>query len=153
MTWPEILRYAQFARLLGRPADADAALDELLEGMRAHESVGDPGVWHSELVLELMEAGRLDRSSEIVQRLSPSPWRDLCAAVSELRLLDAAELAAATGEQPLQAELRLRAAQALVAEGRHLEAADQLEKARAFWTRVAATAYLREAEEVLAEAS
>jgi hypothetical protein len=53
----------------------------------------------------------------------------------------------------LEAELRLLAAQELAAEGQHVEAAEQLGKARAFWVSVGATAYLREADERLAAAS
>jgi hypothetical protein len=40
-----------------------------------------------------------------------------------------------------------------VAEGRLVEAAEQLERARSFWRRVGATAYLREADSVVAAAS
>jgi len=67
--------------------------------------------------------------------------------------IEAADILAATGEQTLQAELRLLAARQLVAEGRPAEAAEQLERARAFWTGVGATTYLREADELFAAAS
>jgi hypothetical protein len=140
------------ARRLGRRADADAALDELLGSLAAHESVGDPGVWHSEAVLELIAAGRSDESRKIVDRLAPSPWTDVCRAVAEQRFLDGADLLAVIGEEPVQAELRLHAARALLAEARQIEAAEQLEKARAFWSSVGAVAYLREADELFAAA-
>jgi class 3 adenylate cyclase/tetratricopeptide (TPR) repeat protein len=152
-TWSCLVIHAKVARRLGSTAAAEASVDEIIDGMRTHESVGDPGRWHSELVLELLEAGRVGASSEIVDRLSPSPWRDICNAVAEGRFVEGADLLAETGEQPFQAEVRLLAARALVAEGRQVEAAEQLEKARAFWTSVAATAYLREADELFAAAS
>jgi len=153
LTWPELAIYTRLARRLHRTADADAALTELLESLRAHESVGDPGNWHSVLVLELARAGRADQSAEIVERLPSGPWRDICRSLVGRRFVEAADLLAATGEQPLQAEVRLLAAQMLADEGRSVEAAEQLEKARAFWTTVGATAYLREADELFAEAS
>ena len=65
----------------------------------------------------------------------------------------AADILATTGEQTLQAELRLLAARQLVGEGRQAEAALQLDRARAFWTGVGATAYLREADELFAAVS
>jgi class 3 adenylate cyclase/tetratricopeptide (TPR) repeat protein len=153
VTWPTLSFYARLARRLGRQADAEAALDELLGSMAAHESVGDPGVWHSGAVLELIAAGRSRESAKIADRLTPSPWTDVCRAVAERRFLDGADLLAVTGEKPVQAELRLHAARALLAEGRQVEAAEQLEKARAFWSSVGATAYLREADELFAQAS
>jgi len=152
-TWPCLVVEAKLARRLGSTARAESALDEVMDGMRAHESVGDPASWHSELAFELFEAGRGGASSEIVDRLSPSPWRDICNAVAERRFVEGADLLAATGEQPFQAEIRLVAARVLAAQGHQVEAAEQLEKARAFWSSVGATAYLREADELFAAAS
>jgi class 3 adenylate cyclase/tetratricopeptide (TPR) repeat protein len=151
--WPELMRYSRFARRLGRRADAEVALRELVEDMRAHESVGDPSIWHSELALELYEAGRAAEATELLERLTPSPWREVCRAITQRRFVEAADILAATGEQPFQAQVRLLAARALVADGHPVEAAEQLEKARAFWSAVAATAYLREADELFAAAS
>ena len=151
--WPALCIYIRFARRLGRSANADSALTEVMDGLREHESVGDPGVWHSGLVLELIEAGRAGQTSEIVDRLAPSRWRDVCRAVAERRFVETADLLAASGEQPFQAEVRLLAARALAAEGRLVEAAEHLERARTFWLSVDATAYLREADELFAAAS
>ena len=150
LMWPILNRYGRLARRLGRVADANSALSELMDGLAMHESAGDPDVWQSEVVLELFEAGRADESSQIVDRLTPGPWRDVCSAVAERRLVAAADILATTGEQTLQAELRLLAARQLVGKGRQAEAALQLDRARAFWTGVGATAYLREADELFA---
>ncbi len=152
-TWPSLCIYARFGQRLRRQADVDAALTELMDGIRAHETVGDPGIWHSQLVLLLIEAGRGDETTEIVERLAPGVWCDIAQAVDDGRFVQAADLLAATGEEPVQAEVRLSAARALLAEGRRAEAVEQLERARAFWTSVRATAYLREAEELFAAAS
>jgi class 3 adenylate cyclase/tetratricopeptide (TPR) repeat protein len=153
LSWPVLTVYTRFARRLGRAADADSALGELMDELRAHESVGDPGIWHAGIVLELFAGGRAAESSEVIDRLTPGPWRNLCTAVAERRLLDAAELLAAMGEQTLQAELRFLAASQLMSEGRQVEAAEQLERARAFWNSVAAIAYLGEADELFEAAS
>ncbi len=80
-------------------------------------------------------------------------WRDACCAVLEERHADAADILERTGEQPLQAELRLRAATIFVAEGRLAEAQAQLDRARVFWRSVDATALLRDADQILAAAS
>jgi class 3 adenylate cyclase/tetratricopeptide (TPR) repeat protein len=151
--WPDLVLQVRFFRRLGRIAEADTTLVELMDGLRAHESVGDPARWHAELALELGEAGRAAESSVVVDRLTPGPWRDLCAAVAEGRFATAADILATTGEQPLQAELRLLTARELAAAGRQVEAAEELERARAFWESVGAIAYLREADEVFAAAS
>jgi hypothetical protein len=153
LMWPILNRYGRLARRFGRDADANSALSELMDGLAMHGSAGDPDVWQSEVVLELFEAGRADESSQIVDRLTPGPWRDVCSAVAERRLVAAADILATTGEQTLQAELRLLAARQLVGEGRQAEAALQLDRARAFWTGVGATAYLREADELFAAVS
>jgi hypothetical protein len=152
LTWPNLTWYAKLARRFGRAADADAALTRLVDGMRAHESVGDPGIWHAELVLELFEAGRGAQSDEIVQRMTRGVWRDLAEATAEQRFVDAADLLDGTGEQTFQAEVRLRAAKTLIAEGRIAEGLEQAHRARSFWETVAATAYLRETDELVAAA-
>ena len=72
LMWPVLNGYGRLARRLGRVADANSALSELMDGLAMHESVGDPDVWQSEVVLELLEAGRADESSQIVDRLTPA---------------------------------------------------------------------------------
>ena len=53
LMWPILNRYGRLARRLGRVADANSALSELMDGLAMHESAGDPDVWQSEVVLEL----------------------------------------------------------------------------------------------------
>jgi class 3 adenylate cyclase/tetratricopeptide (TPR) repeat protein len=153
LTWPNLVYYVKVARSVGRATEADAALIQLMDDMRAHESVGDPARWHAAALLELVEAGQAARSSEIVDRLTASPWRDLCEAIAEQRFVEAADLLAAMGEQALQAEVRLRAAKTLIAEGRIADGLVQADQARSFWQKVEATASLRATDELLAAAS
>ena len=62
----------------------------------------------------------------------------------------AAELVAATGLHKSEADLRLRAAEELLATGRKDEADDQLQRALAFYWAAGATLYLRRADELAA---
>jgi hypothetical protein len=61
-------------------------------------------------------------------------------------------LYAGIGALPDEASARLRAAEVLVREGRRAEADVELKQALAFWRSVGATAYVREAEALLAAA-
>jgi class 3 adenylate cyclase/tetratricopeptide (TPR) repeat protein len=149
--WPALIYDVRLAHRLGRREEAESTLDELMESIAARESVGDAQDYHVALVLALIDAHRA--ADAIVGRLSAGTWRDACAAAAAGEFVRAADILDSTGEQPLQAELRLRAARELVAEGRLVEAAAQLERARAFWRRVGATAFLREADSVVAAAS
>jgi class 3 adenylate cyclase/tetratricopeptide (TPR) repeat protein len=151
--WPALIGFGRITRRHGLADESVWAVDEVVAALEVSESVGDPQEWHIELVLELDSMDRLGVASRIVERLPDVPWRTVCRAIVERDLGGAADVLASMGEQPLQAELRLLAARALVAEGRLVEAEQQLELARAFWRRVGATAYLREADEVLAAAS
>jgi hypothetical protein len=57
------------------------------------------------------------------------------------------------GALPEEASARLRAAEALVQEGRRAQADAELNRALAFWRSVGATAYVREGEGLLAESA
>jgi hypothetical protein len=127
--------------------------DDVVRSIREHESPGHTEVWHVSLILSLAACDRADEAGEIVRRLVDGPWKRACVAVLDGDFASAADIVAATGERPLQADLRFLAARALTAEGRQTEAAEQLEQARAFWTSVGATALLREADELFAAAS
>jgi class 3 adenylate cyclase len=151
--WPALVSYARLARRRGLANEGAAALDEVVAALQSSESVGDVQEWHVELVLALAEADRGDVASTIVGRMPDFPWRDICQAVVAGEYVTAADLLEGTGEQPLQAELRLTAARELATAGRLPEAEAQLERARVFWRSVGATAYLRVADEILAAAS
>ena len=115
--------------------------------------MGDVAEWHIELLLELDALDRSQYGREIVERVHEGLWRDACRATVDGDYVAVAETLARIGDEPLQAEMRLLAARTLAAEGRLVEAEEQLERARAFWRSVGATAYLREAEGVISAAS
>jgi hypothetical protein len=151
--WPTLVAAAWLARRHARRDEATALLDEVVQAIAASESAGDPQEWQIALAVELVIADRDDEATEIAGRLPEGRWRDACLAAAERRFEAAAEDMAAIGERVLEADLRLLAARALAAQGRLAEAEEQLGRARAFWRRVGATAYLREAEDVLVAAS
>jgi hypothetical protein len=67
-----------------------------------------------------------------------------------LRPAYAADLATSGGSLALAADMRLRAAQKLLDEGRREEADNQLQEALAFYRSVGATRYIRQAEALAA---
>ena len=77
-------------------------------------------------------------------------WVRAAAAVLEGDFVRAADIAAEHAFVVYEAELRLRAAEALVAEGRRAEADVQLQQALAFYRSVGATRFIREGEALLA---
>ena len=151
--WPTLVGVARIARRSGRPQEGEAALEEVLAAFASSDSVGDAQEWHVELVLELVAMGRIETALGIAAELPDVPWRRACIAIADRDYASAADILASADEHAIQAELRMEAARALAAEGRLAEAESQLERARAFWRSVGATAYLREADEVLAAAS
>jgi class 3 adenylate cyclase/tetratricopeptide (TPR) repeat protein len=150
---PSLVGLARIGRRAGAADAARAALDEAVEIVLLEESAGDVQEWHVVTVMELAASGRDEEAAAVVQRMVDSPWREACAAIGARDYVAAAELLASIGILPLEAELRLLGASALADEGRLAEAESQLELARTFFHRVGATAYLREADEVLAAAS
>jgi class 3 adenylate cyclase/tetratricopeptide (TPR) repeat protein len=108
------------------------------------------------LVAFALEADRLEIEQELLaaveERARPgNGW------VPALRLLIAQDYAGAAealreiGVRPHEAFARLRAAEQLVAQGRHAEADAQLEQSLAFWRAVGATRYIGEGEALLAK--
>jgi len=150
--WPALISLARLARRRGLDDEADGAIEEVLAGLEASESAGDPQEWHIELILELIARGDHDAAARVTERLPEGPWRDVCAAVVCGDYVAAADIGESIGIRPHAAELRLEAARALAARGRLAEAERQLDLARAFFAAVDAVAYLREADEILAAA-
>ncbi len=80
-------------------------------------------------------------------------WDEAALAIAHGELVKAADILERTGARTLVAAARLRAARAFATERRHGEVAAQLGPVLAFYREVGATAYAREAEALLAEAS
>jgi hypothetical protein len=150
---PALIGFAEVARRIGRDHESRDALDEVVSAMAKSETVGAVQDEHVTLMTELQAHGLTPLAEDIVGRMTPSAWIEVCKAVLAGDYVAAADRLESMGEQPHQADLRLTAARALAAEGRLKEAEEQLERARAFWRRVGATAYLSAADEVIAAAS
>lgn len=79
-----------------------------------------------------------------------TPWTRAAGSILAGELEQAADLLEEIDDRPGEAEVRLRAAAALVAAGRRAEADAQLAKALAFYRSVGATRCIREGETLLA---
>jgi hypothetical protein len=91
-----------------------------------------------------------DGMSRIVSTLPDRPYVRAPAAVLAGDYVGAAGLYADDGWRVDEAEVRLRAAESLVAQGRRAEGDVQLQLALAFYRSVRATRFIREAEALLA---
>jgi tetratricopeptide (TPR) repeat protein len=151
--WPALVGLIGLRRRQGRYDEAGRALDEVVDAIAASESVGDLQEWHVELLVALREAGRVDDGRVILARMPDGKWRDACRDAIEGEYADAADVLASMGNERVQAEVRLLAARSFTASGRLAEAEAQIERARAFHRRVGATAYLAQADEIVAAAS
>jgi hypothetical protein len=102
------------------------------------------------LALHADVLGVRDELPEILATRADRSWVRAATAALEDDFVRAAEIAGEQGLVVDEAELRLRAAGALVAEGRRSEADVQLQQALGFFRSVRATRYVREAEALLA---
>lgn len=137
-----------YALFIGeRRQEALARVDELLADARLLD-------WALSPPLALAVAG-LGRTAAALAILGDhlTPWHAAFEAVLRGDVVQAADICGESGIRPGEALLRLSAAAQLVAEGRRVEADEQLRKALAFWRSVGATRYIRESEALLAAAS
>jgi class 3 adenylate cyclase/tetratricopeptide (TPR) repeat protein len=141
---------ATVALAQGRVADARELAGRILSGGRAPrndsltdsvdlalllDALGQPGG----LILEAAEARPL------------GPWLQTAAAVARGDFVEAADRLARLDSRTLEAAVRLRAAECLVAANLAAEADEQLQKALSFYRKVGATRYVRRCESLLEE--
>ena len=149
---PSLAFEAWTSLAVGDRGRASTLADELLDAWRsggvppAHESVG--GAWLF---------GELGRGREFVEALerarAQTPWHEAARLVVGGDLPGAAELYAEIGSVPDEAYARLRAAAAFVGSGRRAEADSQLRLALPVFAQLGATAWVAEAEALLAESA
>ena len=142
---PALVTAAEVAYRTGDSAAANALLDELGMPERA------AGSWIVRAALVCHDLGRelavpVDVEARIV-------WRDAALAITSGDLERAADLLEPTGARTFEAAARLRAATKHAGEGRRPLVEAQLGRALAFYREVSASAYVREAEALLAAAS
>ncbi|HUF00849.1 MAG TPA: AAA family ATPase [Gaiellaceae bacterium] len=131
---------------LGRLESARRFARELLELLQR-------GVTTFGLITIALDADILeirDDLEEVVTRLPERSSIRIASAILDGDFVAAAEIQAEEGWRVGEAELRFRAAESLVAQGRLADADAQLQKALAFYRSVGATRFIREGEALLA---
>jgi class 3 adenylate cyclase/tetratricopeptide (TPR) repeat protein len=107
--------------------------------------------WLGDLAIGLDALGRADEFVEGAAAAKSSlPWLEAAEAYAAGNFAGAADVYAKIGALPDEAYSRLRAARALVEQGRRAKADLQLERSLAFFRRAGATAYVSEGEALLA---
>jgi class 3 adenylate cyclase/tetratricopeptide (TPR) repeat protein len=148
---PALAFHAQALLAAGSAQEAGAQADELLAMLAARRVLVTEPAWSGELAIVLRALGRGAELVNLVARVTtPTPWLEAAAAVTMGEFERAANLYAQIGSLPQEAFARLQAAERLFADGRGTEASVQLHQALAFYRKVRANAYLREAEALLA---
>jgi tetratricopeptide (TPR) repeat protein len=152
--WPA-LAFAARAFAATEPDRAAGFASDFLAAWQKHGfSLGSDSEWPSDLAVALVPLGKQAEFLALVdQSHVTTPWRTAAAWYVSGDYSAAADVYAEIGALPEEAHARLRAAEAFVGEGRRAEADAELKRSLAFWRSVGATAYVREGEALLAEAS
>jgi tetratricopeptide (TPR) repeat protein len=151
--YPAVAFRANAEVAAGRADEAGALADELLSSWSARpETMLDS---HLQSFVDLaVVLSALGRGPELIAiamnaRLQ-TLWIDAAKAYVSGEFVRAAEIYQDAGSLPDEAFARLRAAEAMIGEGRRTEGDQQLQRALAFYRSVDAKAYLREGEALLA---
>jgi tetratricopeptide (TPR) repeat protein len=151
--YPALAVAARAEVYTGHPDEGAELVDELLDRWRDRPET----LLHSHLqsFSDLAPAlGLLGRGTELEPLAAESKvktrWMEAAAAFLRGDFELAADVYAAAGSFPDEAFARLRAAEALIAEGDRTEGDRELQRALAFYRSVDAKAYLREGEALLA---
>jgi class 3 adenylate cyclase/tetratricopeptide (TPR) repeat protein len=134
---------------------AEELVSELLADWQGHDlGIGGELAWVSDFAVALVALGT-DADLPALVDTSPvkTPWRTAAAAYVSGDFLAAAAEYSDIGALPEEAYARLRAAEALIQEGRTVEADAELKGSLAFWRSVGATAYVQEGEALVTGAS
>jgi tetratricopeptide (TPR) repeat protein len=131
------------------PAQAAALADDVLDGIADRR-----WMWAPSFLVELAHTLHcLERSEDFLRATAaayPTPWLEAARAIGGGDFVRAADVLAGIGSRPDEAYARLRAAEALLAEGRRAEADEQLAPALEFFRSVRATRYLAHGERLVA---
>jgi DNA-binding SARP family transcriptional activator/class 3 adenylate cyclase/energy-coupling factor transporter ATP-binding protein EcfA2 len=148
---PALAFQARAVLAAGGLKKANEFADELLSMLARQRAVAADPHWSGELAIVLQALGRGPELVKLAARTTtPTPWLRAATAAATAEFAQAANLYGEIGSRPDQAYASLRAAQQLVAGKQEIEASKQLERALVFYREVRASAYLREAEALLA---
>jgi hypothetical protein len=137
----------------GQVDEAAAVADELLAELAGRGAFPTNPDWSGDLAIVLRALGRSAELTRLAAAAIPTPWLAAAAAAAKGDYGRAAELYADIGSLPDEAHARLRAGGQLLEAGRRTEGTAQVERALGFYRQVGASAYLREAEALLAVAA
>jgi hypothetical protein len=148
---PALAFRARVALVTGDPDQAGAYAKELLAMLVEQAEPHGVAEWSADLAAALVGLGRDSDLRELAaMKEGPTPWLEAAAAFAGSDFERAADRYAEIGSLPDEAFARLRAAEQLLATGQRAEGNMQLQRAVAFYRKARATAYLRQAEALLA---
>jgi hypothetical protein len=127
----------------GRADEAARLADELLERLPGH--LLNPGLG-VDLPIALI---KLDRPAEALNNVVASRWLEATHSFLTGNPQDAADIYAAIGSRPDEADARLEAARQLLAAGAPIEANTELAIALAFYREVGASARIEAARQLM----
>jgi tetratricopeptide (TPR) repeat protein len=133
----------------GRPAEAGRFADEMLALLGAG-TTGFISYWGISLAVVLAALGRADELEPAIVGRSETQWQIAALAYAAGELEKSADLLDEIGAVADAAYVRMRAAEALAAEGRRAEADAQVQRALTVFRSVGARAYVNEAETLFA---
>jgi class 3 adenylate cyclase/tetratricopeptide (TPR) repeat protein len=142
--------YARTLLSVGRADEARTLADELTRLLAAAPPTLEWGDAWIDLAVVLPALDRTAALIDALGRAQATAWVDAAYAYASGDFVHAAETYATVGSPHDEALARLRAAQALIDDGRRAEADEQLQRALTFYRSVGATRYIREGEALLA---
>jgi predicted ATPase/class 3 adenylate cyclase len=135
----------------GSAKESGAKADQLLAELAERGPLATNPDWSGDLAIVLSAMGRGTELSQLSASIStPTSWLRAATAMATGEFEQAANTYAEIGSLPDEAFARLRAAEQLLATGRQADGTAQLQRALGFYRQVRATAYLRQAEALLA---
>jgi hypothetical protein len=148
---PALAFRARVGLATGDRDQAGAYANELLAMLVEQAELHAVAEWPADLAAVLVGLGRGSDLRELAASKAVStPWLEAAAAFASRDFERAADQYAKIGSLPDEAFARLRAAEQLLATGQQAEGNTQLQRAVTFYRKARATAYLRQAEALLA---
>ncbi|MGH2712085.1 MAG: AAA family ATPase [Actinomycetota bacterium] len=145
--YPALAEYALIQALAGRPAEADAAIEELRRTPNLGKSWLQVGLWMLPATLALLEMGRISEALSFPVEGPTMPWREAAFAIGSGDLSRGADILHEIGSLSDEAYVRLVAAEQAVAAGN--DPGEDLDKALSFYRDANAPEYVRRAEALL----
>ena len=149
--FPALAASACVLALAGRADEAQPILSELFGISGADRGSLDEAATDCVLAAEIL--GRRDEARRWLRTWPDSAWSAAARELADQEFVTAAESLDSMGAARSAALARLCAAQELARTGRRAEADDQLQQVLSFFRSVAATRFIRQAEELLASSA